>query len=75
MRTRTFFFGLLLLTACVRATPRGDVYAGPCRVDADCPAGQRCEESRAHLRTASGEIVGDEVTTWCAAPTTDAGVE
>jgi len=63
---------LLLLVACAHQPPppshHGDIHEGPCRVDADCPQGERCIESRAHLWTSDGEIVGDLVTHRCEAP-------
>jgi hypothetical protein len=65
----TLHLGLALLTLTACAHRRyGDVHEGPCRVDADCPAGEQCSESRAHLTTRRGEIVGDLVTHACQAP-------
>ncbi|MCH9681124.1 MAG: hypothetical protein K0V04_06815 [Deltaproteobacteria bacterium] len=47
--------------------PPGDIHEGECRVDDDCPTDHRCAESRAHLRTDGGDIVGDQVDHWCEA--------
>ena len=59
---------LLVLAACAHPPP-GDVHEGTCRVDADCPAGERCNEFRAHLRPRrGGAITGDLVTHVCEAP-------
>lgn len=60
--------------ACSAAKPRrGDVEQGPCRRDVDCPAGQQCVgESQGHLRSATGEIVGDSIQYRCAAIPPDA---
>lgn len=62
---------LLALAACAHQQPgegRGDVHEGPCRVDAECPEGKRCGESRGHLSNGRGEIVGDLVTHFCEVP-------
>lgn len=62
---------LLALAACAHQPPgevRGDVHEGPCRVDAECPEGQRCGAVRAHLWNGRGEIVGDHVTHFCEVP-------
>ncbi len=64
-----FLTAAALATGCASRQPAqtdyGDIHEGECRVDDDCSKGERCAESRAHMRTSTGEIVGDDVNHWC----------
>lgn len=71
----TVLAGSLVALACVRRPPQGygDVVEGPCRNDAECPAGHRCAHVHlGHLTTTDEEtgesgISGDFVKTHCEA--------